>query len=114
ATAAYQAGNGAFDFTRLPGLLGPLGRVPLFAALGPLDGVPGLDDPNEPWASGFAGSPAPFGSGPAAPGVAAVSSGGPSRAGHRYYSFDATQNGGRVRVIVLDNSKRPREASDPG
>src|SRR5262249_56056077 len=74
----------------------------------------GLEDGNEPWASAFAGSPSPFGSGPAAPGIAAVSSGAPSGAVHRYYSFDATQNGGKVRVIVLDNSEGSLEASDAG
>ena len=33
---------------------------------------------------------------------------------HRYYAFDAAQNGGTLRIIVLDNSAGSLEASDPG
>jgi hypothetical protein len=112
-TTAWGAGNGAFDFTRLPSLLAPL-KVPLFAALGPLDAVPTEQDPDQPWADTFAGSPAPFGSGAEAPGISPVSAGAPDGVVSRYYAFDATQNGGTLRVIVLDNSQGTLERSDPG
>jgi hypothetical protein len=112
-TTAWGAGNGAFDFTRLPNLLAGL-TVPLFAALGPLDAVPTEHDPDQSWADAFAGAPAPFGSGAAVSGIAPVSGGAPDGVVSRYYAFDASQNGGTVRVIVLDNSKGSLEASDIG
>src|SRR5262249_5538447 len=102
---SYAAGNGAVDFSRLPTPLAPLGGVPLFAAFGRPAPVRGVDDPTEPWADAFASQPPPFGSGPGAPGIAPVSSGSPTGGVKRFYSFDASQNGGTVRVIVLDNSK---------
>jgi hypothetical protein len=112
-TTAWGAGNGATDFTQLPGLLAPL-TVPLFAAIGPLDAVPTETDPDQSWSNTFAGAPAPFGSGPAPPGIAPVSAGAPDGVVSRYYAFDASQNGGTIRVIVLDNSKGSLEASDAG
>jgi hypothetical protein len=113
-SGSWTLGNGAFDFSHLDSLLAPLGSVPLYAAYGPLDAVPNQVDPTEPWASAFAGSPAPFGSGAAAPGTTAAGAGGSAGVVHRYYAFDATQNGGTLRVIVLDNSAGSLDASDPG
>jgi hypothetical protein len=110
----YQAGNGAFDFARLPDLLSPLAHVPLFAAFGPRDAVPTRASPAQPWADAFARAPAPFGRAPAPDGITSAGSGAPTGAVHRYYAFDAAQNGGRLRVIVLDNSQGSLEDSSPG
>jgi hypothetical protein len=103
------------DFAELPELLAPLGRLPLFAALGPKDSLAGREE-TRPWAEAFANAPAPFGPAPAAGGITPVSSGAPTPDGdvHRYYSFDTQQNGGTLRVIVLDNAKGSLEASAPG
>jgi hypothetical protein len=111
---AYSAGNGAVDLARLAGLLSPLGSVPLFAAYGPRDGVPTGTNPAQPWADAFAQAPAPFGQGKVPPGITLVSFGGATGSVHRYYAFDATQNGGVLRVIVLDNSAGSLEDSVPG
>jgi hypothetical protein len=111
---AYQAGNGAADFAQLPSLLQPLGNVPLYAAFGPLDPVPGLQDPTEPWADAFAGAPAPFGPGTLPTGIQSAGAGGLDGGVHRYYAFDASQDGGTVRVIVLDNSAGSLDGTWPG
>jgi hypothetical protein len=112
---SYLRGLGAIDLARLPRLLSPLGSVPLFAAYGPLDGVPTSSDPAQPWAEAFKQSPGPFGQGPLPAGITAVGSGALT-AGvvHRYYAFDVTQNGGTLRVIVLDNSAGTLESSSAG
>ncbi len=114
--SARQAGKGAADFAHLPELLAPLGGLPTFAALGIFDNVPGRADETQPWAEAFSGAPPPFGSGPEAPGITPVSSGAPTPSGevHRYYAFDAAQNGGTARVIVLDNSEGSLEKSAEG
>src|SRR5262249_35101819 len=107
---AYLDGNGAADFTQLPTLLQPLGSVPLYAAFGPLDSVPGLDDPTEPWSDAFAAAPAPFGPGAPPAGIKSAGAGGLNGSVHRFYAFDVSQSsgtlhvGGTLRVIVLDNS----------
>jgi hypothetical protein len=111
---AYANGSGAFDLSRIPTLLKPLGPMPLFAAYGPRDSVPSSADPTEPWATAFAAAPAPFGSGTAAAGITPAGSGGSAGVVHRYYAFDAEQNGGTLRVIVLDNSAGSLEDSAPG
>lgn len=100
-------GEPAADFAHLPELLGPLGGLPTFAALGP------YDQPSEtPWAEAFAEAPPPFGSGPAVSTITPVSSESPTSNGdvHRYYAFDAHQNGATLRVIVLDNAEGELEA----
>jgi hypothetical protein len=111
---AYQAGNGAADFRQLPSLLQPFGNLPLYAAFGPLDPVPGLDDPTEPWADAFAGAPAPFGPGLPPAKIKPAGAGGLDGSVHRYYAFDASQNGGTLRVIVLDNSAGSLDGTWPG
>jgi hypothetical protein len=106
----------AIDFAHLPGLLAALGGLPTFAALGPRDYVGGPPDETQAWAEAFAESPTPFGSSSDTAGITPVSSGASTPNGlvHRYYSFDAHQNGGVLRVIVLDNSKGSLEGSSPG
>jgi hypothetical protein len=112
---ALLAGNGRADFARLPELLAPLGSVPTFAALGRFDNVPTEpSDETRPWAEAFSNAPPPFGSGPAAAGITSVSSGKATHEAHLYYAFDTAQNGGRLRTIVLDNSKGSLEASAGG
>jgi hypothetical protein len=112
--SAYAGGNGAADFAHLPELLAPFGDLPTFAALGSFDSVPTRANQTQPWAEAFGDAPPPFGSGPAAPGITPVSSGAPTGEAHRFYAFDATQNGATVRVIVLDNAAGSLEGSTPG
>lgn len=111
---SYQNGNGAADLARLPELLSPLAGVPTFAAYGPRDAVPTSTDQALPWATAFGGAPAPFGPGATPADVTPLGSGGATGQVHKYYSFDASQNGGRLSVIVLDNSAGSLEASAPG
>jgi photosystem II stability/assembly factor-like uncharacterized protein len=100
----------AADFARLPELLAPLGGLPTFAAIGH------SDQPYEtPFSEAFAEAPEPFGTGAPAGGIAPVSSGSPTPNGdvHRYYAFDANQNGATLRVIVLDDAEGQLEAGGP-
>jgi photosystem II stability/assembly factor-like uncharacterized protein len=97
----------AADFARLPELLAPLGGLPTFAAIGR------SDQPYEtPFSEAFAEAPEPFGTGAPAGGIAPVSSGSltPNGDVHRYYAFDASQNGATLRVIVLDDAEGQLEA----
>jgi hypothetical protein len=110
----YNAGNGAYDLAHLGDRLAPLGGLPLYAAFGPRDAVPGRDDPTQPWADAFAHAPAPFGPGQPPDSISPVGAGSPTGAVHRYYAFDAAQNGGRLRVIVLDNSQGSLDQSASG
>ena len=104
----YEESGGA-DLAHLSELLSPLGALPVFAAIGPLDYVHGeTHHEGQAWGEAFAESPPPFGSGTPAGAITPISSEAPTINGdaHRYYSFDAHQNGGTMRVIVLDNSQR--------
>jgi hypothetical protein len=104
--------QGGPDLAHMQELLSPLAGVPAFSALGPRDAGSGTDAANS-WGEAFAESPPPFGQGSPAGAVAPVSSQAPTANGdaHRYYSFNAYQNGGTIRVIVLDNSKGSLQAS---
>ena len=112
-TNNWQAGHGAQDFAQLPSVLAPL-NLPLFAAYGPLDPSPPRPirrsrgrtrSPNRPRLRRGVVRPGitPVSAGAAQPGTVA-----------RYYSFDATQNGATLRVIVLDNSQGSLDGSDLG
>jgi photosystem II stability/assembly factor-like uncharacterized protein len=109
-STAYENGTDAVeDFAHLPQLLSPLGGLPTYAAPGPFDRVPKQAGGDElgPWARTFAGAPQPFGSGPAAAGISPAGPAGASEDEvHRYYAFNASQNGGTLRVIVLDDSAK--------
>jgi Transglycosylase SLT domain len=111
---SWGNGAGRIELAHLPGLLAPLAGVPTYAAYGPRDAVPTSSDQALPWATAFSGAPAPFGPGAAPPGIAPLSSGDPTGPVRKYYAFDASQNGGTVRLIVLDNSAGSLEASAPG
>jgi hypothetical protein len=113
-TQAYNAGNGAADLAGLHNYLSGLGGVPLYAAYGPLDGVPTSADAAQPWGAVFAQAPAAFGLGAAPAGITPVSSGGADSGVNHYYSFDVAQNGGRLRVIALDNSAGSLAQTAPG
>jgi hypothetical protein len=102
------------EYSRLPGLLAPLGNLPLYGVLGNLDHVNTVDDPSvtnplTPWADAFVDEPEPFGTGPAPSAVTPLSggtaAGEDAGAVQTYYAFNASQNGGTLRVIVLDNSQ---------
>jgi hypothetical protein len=99
------------EYAALPSLLAPLGSVPLFGVLGPDDDPGGnggaTDDPGDPagpWAGEFINSPAPLGVAAAPSGITPVASGDPLDDVNLYYAFDARQNGGTLRVIVLNNA----------
>jgi hypothetical protein len=112
--STFATGGGQLDIGRLPRLLAGLSGVPTYAAYGPRDAVPNNSEPALPWAQAFANAPAPFGSGDLPPGFADQGSGDPTGRVHKYYAFDVSQNGGRIRAIVLDNSAGSLEASAPG
>jgi hypothetical protein len=111
---AYENGNGATDLANLHNYLSGLGGVPLYAAYGPLDAVPTSANPAQPWGDAFAQSPAPFGLGGVPAGISPVGYGGANGSVHHYYAFDVTQNGGTLRVIVLDNSAGSLDGTIPG
>jgi hypothetical protein len=111
---SFNDGDGAVDLANLRNYLSPLGSVPLYAAFGPLDEVPTAADPAQPWDDAFAQSPAPFGLGATPAGITPVSSGGTDESVNHYYAYDVAQNGGTLRVIVLDNSAGSLDASEPG
>jgi hypothetical protein len=102
------------DLERFPSLLAPLAGLPTYAAYGPLDIDPATPDPAQTWANDFANAPAPFGPGAVPPGVTPQGSGDATASVNKYYAFDVSQNGGALRVIVLDNSQGSLEASAPG
>jgi hypothetical protein len=101
-----EFGHGGPDLGHMPELLAPLGGLPMFSALGGRDLAGTGADASDAWAEAFSESPPPFGAGQAGAGIAPISSEAPAPNGdaYRYYAFDAYQNGGIVRVIVLDNS----------
>src|SRR5262249_58609764 len=68
----------------------------------------------EAGAPAFAAAPAPFGAAPAATAIAPAGAGGNEGVVHRYYAFDAAQNGGTLRLIVLDYSGGSLEETSPG
>ncbi len=111
---AYASGNGAVDLANIQRYLSGLDGVPLYAAYGPLDAIPTSADPAAPWSEAFAQEPAPFGLGAVPAGITSLSAGGASGSVNLYYSFDVTQNGGTLMVIVLDNSAGSLEASASG
>jgi hypothetical protein len=112
--SAQSSGDGAVDLANLHKYLAPLAGVPLYAAYGPLDPVPSFSDPAQPWDDAFAQSPAPFGPGPAPSSVTPVGAGGFDGSVNHYYAYDVAQNGGTLRVIVLDNSAGSLDDSEPG
>jgi hypothetical protein len=67
------------------------------------------------FAAAFSGFAAPFGAGPAPAGVSAASSPGasPGPGARTHYAFDSDGPGGRLRVVVIDNSAGSLAASDP-
>ncbi len=107
-------GSDPFDLAQLPQILAPLAGLPTYAAYGPLDGVPTDPEPALPWAQAFANAPAPFGPSAAPAGISPQGAGDPTGLVNKYYAFDVAQNGGTLRVIVLDNSAGSLEASAPG
>jgi hypothetical protein len=102
------------DLENLHNYLTPLGGVPLYGAQGPLDGGLGAAGVSQAWEEAFAQSPAPFGLGGAPAGVTPISWGGTAGSVNLYYSFEVTQNGGTLFVIVLDNAAGSLDASVPG
>ena len=106
--SAFEAGTNAVqDFSHLSEQLAPLGDLPTFAAAGAFDHVPGQpgNDALRPWAEAFAGAPPPFGAGPSAGAITpAAPAGAAEDEVHRYYGFNVNEDGGSLRVIVLDDS----------
>lgn len=101
------------DATRYASLLGSNPAVPVFPALGSND----VAAPGGPGAfqSAFASFPAPFGNGaePAGISTAGIPGAAPGPGARTHFAFDTSGDGGRVRVIVIDNSAGSLAASDP-
>jgi hypothetical protein len=108
-----ETGLRASDAARYASLLGAQPELPVYPALGSSD-VSGGSGASA-FQSAFSGFPAPFGSGPSPSGIQISGiPGAPAGAGARtHYAFDTTGPGGRVRVIVIDNSAGSLAASDP-
>ncbi len=108
-----KGGLTAADGSRYAQLLASQPSLPVFPALGSNDVVDGFGA--AVFRAAFGGFPAPFGGGPATAGIAAAgSTGTPAGSGARtHYAFDSDGPGGRVRVVVIDNSSGSLAASDP-
>jgi len=101
----------AREADRYAGLLGG-SSLPVFAAPSAADSaVAGAG----PFKSAFAGFAAPFGSAGLPPGVdtTAIPGAAPGLGARTHYAFDSTGPGGRVRIVVIDNSAGSLAASDP-
>lgn len=94
---------------RLSNLLSREPNLPVFAAVSSGDSTAGSA---EAWKRAFAGFSAPLGSAAAKPGVTPSGSGAGGQA-QTHYAFDSTGASGKIRVIVIDNSRGTLAASDP-
>jgi hypothetical protein len=103
-----EGGVGPLEAGRYAQLLSSQPAVPVYPALA------AGDDPTA-FASAFAGFPAPFGAGPGAPGTNSdgVPGAPPGPGARTHYAFDSDGPGGRVRIVVIDNSAGSLAASDP-
>jgi hypothetical protein len=102
-------GNEAFRFAQE---LGSQPGLPVFNTVSAGDLAPGGLGP---FTAAFEMFNAPFGRGPAPPGVDAsgVPGAAPASGARTHYAFDSHGSGGVVRVIVIDNSSGSLAASDP-
>ncbi len=108
-----KGGLTAADGSRYAQLLASQPELPVFPALGSNDAADGFGA--AVFRTAFGAFPAPFGGGPAPAGLAAASvPGAAAGSGARtHYAFDSEGAGGRVRVVVIDNSRGSLAASDP-
>ncbi|MBJ7354213.1 MAG: hypothetical protein JHC98_05255 [Thermoleophilaceae bacterium] len=97
------------QLSRLSNLLSSEPDLAVFAAVSSGDSTAGSADA---WKRSFAGFPAPLGSAPAKDGVTPRGAGAGGNA-QTHYSFESTGATGRIRVIVIDNSRGTLAASDP-
>jgi hypothetical protein len=107
-----KSGLGEGDGARFAELLGAVPGLPVFPALGSDDASGGFGAAG--FESGFAGFPAPLGSGatPAGISTAGIPGAAPSSGARTHYAFDSQGAGGTVRVVVIDNSLGSLAASD--
>jgi hypothetical protein len=108
-----KTGLDSADGSRYAELLGAEPNLPVFPALGSNDASGGFGA--AAFESAFASFPAPFGAGPAQPGIstAGIPGATPNPGARTHYAFDSSGNGGTVRVVVIDNSLGSLAASDP-
>ena len=108
-----RTGLGSADGRRFAALLGSQPALPVFPALGSSDAVNGAGA--DVFKSAFATFPAPLGGSPAPAGVSSDGIPGalPSAGARTHYAFDSDGAGGRVRVVVIDNSRGSLVAGDP-
>jgi hypothetical protein len=108
-----RGGLGIADGARFAQLLAGQPGLPVFPALGSSDAGDGAGA--AVFRSAFAAFPAPFGGGAAPAGTTAAGiPGAAAGSGARtHYAFDSDGAGGRVRVVVIDNSRGSLAASDP-
>jgi hypothetical protein len=107
-----KTGLGAADAARFAGMLASQPSLPVFPALGSNDAANGLGAGL--FQSAFAAFPAPFGGASAPPGISAAGIPGaaPEPGARTHYAFDTNGAGGRIRVVVIDNSRGSLAASD--
>jgi len=113
----YTGGRSAAGLTgkeaaRYASLLSSAPSLPVFAALGAGDQAGGGAAAHS---AAFGSSPAPFGAGatPAGVSTAGIPGAAPGPGARTHYAFDTDGAGGRVRIIVIDNSAGSLAASDP-
>jgi hypothetical protein len=107
-----KGGLGGADGARYAQLLGSQPGLPVFPVLGSSDAANGLGA--AVFRTAFAGFAAPFGSSAAPAGISAAGIPGaaPGSGARTHYAFDSDGPGGRVRVVVIDNSLGSLAASD--
>lgn len=105
------AGGATREAERYAELLRPEAGLAVFPALSSGDSAGGAGA----FRAAFAAFAAPFGSAPAPPGVttSGVPGAPPGPGARTHYAFDWDGAGGRVRVVVIDNSAGTLAASDP-
>jgi len=107
-----QAGLTEREAGRYASLLGSQPSLPVYPAVGSGDsGGSGA----AAFRSAFAGFNSPFGAGGTPSGVSAsgIPGAGPGPGARTHYAFDSDGPGGRVRIVVIDNSLGSLAASDP-
>ncbi len=107
-----KTGLGTADGVRFAELLSSQPGLPVFAALGSGDASEGFG--SSAFRSALAALPAPLGTGAPPPGIDTAGIPGAVAApeARTHYAFDSEGEGGKVRVIVIDNSLGSLAAGD--
>ncbi len=107
-----RTGLGSGDGLRLASLLASQPALPVFPALGSSDAASPLGAPA--FKGSFSAFPAPLGGASPPTGISndGIPGAAPGAGARTHYAFDGDGPGGRVRVVVIDNSRGSLAASD--